>query len=438
MKEYIESKQTVELIREIADRMRDPDRVRDAMLNPSNSNPSPLFIRPEWEELSTSAGYPGMLPLYSELDRLHPNEGWDETAHQYVLKIKEVIELNGLNQISLFDGSAGICFYIQLASRGSTRYQKLIKTLNQQLSKRVETTLLSTLRSNMKSMKTGPSFLFNLVYGITGIGIYLLKNQQTENFAYLLGEILDLLVLLTYPSVIDGKEVPGWCYLHPNQTMETFHYDLGVGYGISGVLAFLSIALQKGVFTKGQEAAVEKIANWLMERFSFNDGIVALNNRFDGEQILDYSPPKANWCHGLIGVSRSLYLAGQALRNEKIKAFAAKTYTDFLSGEGSELFPLSPNLSFGTSGFLLTTHAMAKDTGSPFLKDKVSILKEHLLKSYQPEHLFGFRDVEPTKGGGHVEIDRAGLLYGSAGILLTLLSLETDARDWSSPLLIDA
>jgi hypothetical protein len=377
-----------------------------------------------------------MLPLYSELDRLHPNEGWDDVVHHYILHIKESIELNGLNQISLFDGAAGICFYIQLASRGDTRYQKLLRTLNQLLSSRLETSLLYMLRSNMKSMKSSPPYLYNLTYGIAGIGVYLLKNQQINNFAYLLGEIVHLLVLLTYSTTVEGKEVPGWCYLFPGQSLETFSYDLGMGYGISGVLAFLSIALQKGIVTKGQEAAIEQLSQWLMERYSLKDGKITVNNRIDLKQTPEFSPPKQNWCHGLAGIFRSLYLAGRALRNAKIKDFATKSYIELFNSEENGLLPKSPNLAFGTSGFILMTNAMAKETDSLLLQEKVSILKEHLLKGYQPESLFGFRDLEPMNGDDSVEIDKIGLLHGSTGILLTLLSLETDAREWMDPLLI--
>ena len=71
---------------------------------------------------SLGRGDAGMLLLYAALQQ----EG---IAHSYVMKIKETIEVDGISDLSLFNGVAGICFALQQASLEGYRYQKMLGTL---------------------------------------------------------------------------------------------------------------------------------------------------------------------------------------------------------------------------------------------------------------------------------------------------------------------
>lgn len=66
----------------------------------------------------------------------------------------------------------------------------------------------------------------------------------------------------------------------------------------------------------------------------------------------------------------------------------------------------------------------------------MAYLKNTLLEFYNPEYVFGFRDLEPKLDGSYAEIDRADLLEGSSGILLSLLSTENFSSKWLAPFLV--
>ena len=89
-------------VKEIANRLKDPESVKAIVLHPENRNPDPLFQDHPWADLSFSGGYPAILLLFTELDRLFPDEKWDLAAHVYVVKIKEMIEKQGIGNFSLF------------------------------------------------------------------------------------------------------------------------------------------------------------------------------------------------------------------------------------------------------------------------------------------------------------------------------------------------
>ena len=79
---------TIDLVKAIADMMRDPVRVKQIILDPANHNPDPSYPdmpKIHWSDLSLTGGYPGVLPLFAELDQRFPNEKWDEAIHAYVL-----------------------------------------------------------------------------------------------------------------------------------------------------------------------------------------------------------------------------------------------------------------------------------------------------------------------------------------------------------------
>jgi hypothetical protein len=74
---------SIQLVKEIAVQMRDPEYVRRVITDPTNRNPDPLQIqgvkKPLLSDLSP-ADCAGILLLFSELDRLFPDEAWDSCS----------------------------------------------------------------------------------------------------------------------------------------------------------------------------------------------------------------------------------------------------------------------------------------------------------------------------------------------------------------------
>src|SRR3990167_9230162 len=138
-----------EIVHEITTRLQDPLEVQATL------NRCPYL----WNPLSLADGYPGLLLFLSSLKKIEIDfelyrthfKNWnfgcakasgfddrtksnfssafgisEEVEHHYVLKIKELLESEGCHSLSLFNGLAGICFSIDKASHGGTRYQRKI------------------------------------------------------------------------------------------------------------------------------------------------------------------------------------------------------------------------------------------------------------------------------------------------------------------------
>lgn len=444
----------LEKIKYFAMRMRNPDEIKQIVVDPKNRNPDPLKTakgKNYWSDLSISAGYPGVLLLLSELDRLFPQDKWDSASHVYVLKIKESIEQGkSAHSLSLYGGLAGVCFALQQASRNETRYQKLLTTLTTYLINRARKEIFAPLRSNIENgCPSNPSH-YELIQGVAGIGICgLIKLSNPILFTFV-EEVIQLLIGITKPIKIEGKWVPGWIVSSHFQFLEEKrrHYpngtfNLGLSHGITGVLAFLSVAILRGVNVEGQKEAIETIALWLQERRRICNGLSFWETLIPFEDV-DKVTEDASftgrdaWCYGTPGVSRSLYLAGKALKNKKMEHFSIQSFQSIFGRTPQQWHLPGPTICHGIAGLLLITSQMAKDTQDAELVKQEKSLKNKLLEYLNPEYPFGFRDYEPTHSGGYVEIDKVSLLEGAPGVLLTLLSLENETTWWHAPFLVGA
>lgn len=442
--------ENLSLIKEIADKMRDPDAVKRIVLDPNNRNPDPIYpdFEHKWGDLSLAGGYPGVLILLAELDRLFPDEKWDAAAHAYVLKIKESIETHGVYSISLHGGLAGASFALLQASRGESRYQRLMSTLNAHFLERMKTHYLIPFHNNFQDNQPSPMPLFDLIEGVVGAGVYCLQRINDTLFFDIIKEILLILVKFSQPLKVKGKWVPGWYLPQEFQFQEeekkrfpNGNFNLGLAHGIPGVLGFLAAAHLHGAVVDGQKQAIERITEWIQNHrresekgffwpttIAFEDEGKSVNNpHFTGRDA---------WCYGTPGVAASLLLAGKALESGPLKSYALESFRSVFKRTVKEWFLPGPTFCHGISGLLLITHTIAQAMNAEDLKVKTAELTSQLLQYYQPEYPFGFRNYEAMKSGEFAKIDCAGLLEGSAGILLTLLSVQNKTSWWHAPFLV--
>ena len=373
----------------------------------------------------------------------------EEVEHHYVLKIKELLESEGCHSLSLFSGLAGICFSIDKASHGGTRYQRMLETLHSLLISQVETACLQPIRSNLSHGTPSSSSLYDLIQGICGIGRYALEHLQLPHFRELIEKIIHTLIELCSPITVMGHSVPGW-YLPPTDILnrkDQFgcpkgNFNLGLSHGVTGILAFLSIAYQKGVELDRQKETIKEIASWIQSKAFRKNSTIRWPTTVSWEEEVENkgTPYEINsqdaWCYGVPGISRTLLLAGKALNDPTLTDFALTAFRGIFSRSQEKWNLPGPALCHGLSGLLLLTHEMSKEEGCSDLNYWVNALRDTLLSTYHPDAPFGFRDIELNLQQEPVAVDKPGLLEGTAGILLTLISISNPHLNWHLPLMI--
>jgi hypothetical protein len=431
--------------------MRDPDHVKAVAIDPSNINPAPLSrFSSSWADLSLSNGYPSLLLLFSTLGKQGLIEDGDAIAHQYVLKIKEVLEAQGCFGFSLFSGVTGICFALQQASFEGKRYQRMLQNLHTFLVESVEKEYLEPLRQKKRQSLPISPRLYDPIQGVCGIGRYALENLEDPSFLKVAEDIVKVVVSLSQPLLYKEQKVPGW-FLSPNDLLNARNrtacpngnFNLGLAHGVCGILAFLAIASLRGVDVEGQKEAIALIASWVRSKSVIYNTAVVWPYHVSWEEEVEGRPSpimgsKDAWCYGVPGIARTLFLAGKALGDEAMKAFAIHAFHGIFSRQQKEWHLPGPTLCHGISGLLLITHEMSKEEGCEDLALKVQELSDLLMSFYRPEAPWGFKDVEACLQGKQCELNKPGLLEGTSGVILALSSLSNPAFNWHLPLLIHA
>jgi hypothetical protein len=439
---------TPQWVQSAVSNMGDPDSVKTFAINPANIHPAPLIPSgPSWSDLSLANGYPSLLLLFSVLQQQGLVENGEGVVHSYVLKIKEAIESQGLFDLSLFGGVSGICFALKHASCEGTRYQNMLHSLHSFLAERVERAYLEPLKQNQRQFLPTSPRLYDPIQGISGIGRYALDNLSLSPFVEVAEKIAKALVILSRPLLYKGQSVPGW-FLSPNDllnarnrsTCPKGNFNLGLAHGVTGILAYLSIASLHGIDVEGQKGAIGRIASWIRSKSVLYNNAILWPYHVSFEDEMEGKTPTINgfkdaWCYGVPGIARSLFLAGKALKDEELKTFAATAFGHIFNRRQEAWHLPGPSLCHGIAGLLLITQEMSKEEGCESLAIQVLALKEILLSFYKPEALWGFKDVEPGLQGNLYAINKPGFLEGAAGVLLTLLAPHSK---WHLPLLIHA
>ena len=104
---------------------------------------------------------------------------------------------------------------------------------------------LIPLKHNLKNSLPSHPYLYNLIQGIPGIGVYSLNNIFLFSFLNLTKTILRLLINLTKPIKIEKRMAPGWyvpcSFLHLEEEKTRYakgNFNLGLSHGDFRCLLF--------------------------------------------------------------------------------------------------------------------------------------------------------------------------------------------------------
>jgi hypothetical protein len=436
----------LDLIKATADRMRNPLHVSQIALRDGNQNSLNMVL---WDNLSLAGGASGLVLLFASLDMLYPNEKWDAAALAYIMEIKKSLESGYSNSLSLYGGLCGAGFAVEMASRNGTRYQKFIDVIDQFILGAVQQQYLDSIQICFTEKRPVPPRHYDLISGIVGIGLYALKKISKPPFFQLLDKIVATTVQLCKPIEIEGKKVPGWFIARDDQFNEhdKSYYDkgsfnVGLAHGIPGVMGLLAVCKLNGYDQPGLMETLQLLSEWVASKCCLSKfgacWPAALH--FDEEtgnqnKHLDFC--RDAWCYGAPGVARALWLASQALKNPDYGQLALDSLQAAVKRPREEWSLPGPTLCHGIGGYLMIVDQMANDTQDSICLDAVSNLKKILLSYFDENNAFGFQDYDPIKNnrGKYKMLDRPGLLEGTAGVLLSLFSVETRFTKWQWPFL---
>lgn len=389
-----------ETAKEVASRLRDPDRLRRAVREAPQQSLNPDYVR--WRPQELACGHAGLAVVFANCADAFPDEDWEVAARAHLEVAAEARPKRSDASPSLFHGLAGLAVASHLIGHDIA----------------VEGELASATEAALDRVRASEAGLavedFDVVSGLAGIGACLLQVGDPA-------PVLEALVYLARPD-----ELPAWHTpprLLSEQERERYrdgYLNCGLAHGIPGPLALLALAEGEGVRVAGAPEAIERIADWLVEQCLEDEW----GTTWPAVVPLGPEQPEATrsaWCYGPPGVARSLWHAGEALDDSSYRDIALEAMAAVYRRPETERRIDSPTFCHGVAGLLQITLRFWHETKLPLFGDAAADLTEQLLAAYEPESILGYRDVEPDGR----KVDYAGLVGGAAGVALVLLAASS-------------
>ena len=420
---------------EVVARLADPRTLAAAIDVSARQTTFTDFVR--WRPHTVAGGYAGTAVLFGAADARWPGQGWDEVGHRHLEQAVAAMPSTPRVDTSLFSGLAGIGFAAQVLAAGRDRYRRLLTTVDGELCPRV-TEAVAVVRGDA----AGPVSVFDLISGLTGVGVYLLARRHAGSGSAAT-EALEALLAGLGQLLADDGDLPRWHtpvpFLSPAMRSAYPHGNLncGLAHGLPGPVALLALAILDGVEVDGVADGLAAAARWLADaRVERADGpdwpnAVGLPPE-DGPRRGSASVPprdtavappgagragRAAWCYGSPGVARSLWLAGEALDDAALRDLAVRAMCAVVARPPDARLLTTPSFCHGTAGLLRLVDAFARDTSLPELVTASESLVAELAAAYDPTSVLGYRDVEASG----MAVDQPTLLDGAAGVALALL-----------------
>lgn len=418
---------------EVASRLVDQERV-DGALRHANAALREAGLPSRTGSLPGLGGASSSVALVcAQLDRLQPDEGWDRLGHARLAAAVKAAERDG-TPLGLYDGVAGVGYAADRLAGGRARYGGLLGSVDELVAG-----VVGEHRARLARARGFPVRDWDLVSGITGLGVYLLTRRAVPSARAALDQALATLVDLSGRA--DGE--PRWAtpaeYLFEDMrpVAPEGNVNCGLAHGVPGPLALMSLALLNGVEVDGQVAATRRTADWLAGR--------ARPGRWGPDWPaavpLGKGPAprcaRPGWCYGNAGIARALWLSGHALRQPELLGLAVQALRQALERQRAEGPLDSPTFCHGLAGLAQATLRIAADSGNEELSRHARDVCLELVERFDPEATLGYRDVTEASGGPRFEIDNPTVLTGAAGTALVLLAAATD-RDpgWDRAMLL--
>jgi class I lanthipeptide synthase len=397
-------------------------------LTQSLAVPPPLATEQYWRAQSLAKGAPGIALLHSEA-ALTNTGNWD-VVHVWIKQAAST-DISAADDACLFFGAPALAFTLHAArADGADRYGRALAALDGHVTavahRRVQRAEARIERGELPALGE-----FDVIYGLSGIGAYLLRRSPGGEA---LSRVLSYLVRLTKPLRIDGQKLPGWWTSHDpffkqSPDFPDGHGNFGMAHGITGPLALISLALRCGAVVEGHTEAIGRICDWLDSWRQDGPSGAWWPEWVTSAELRVRRPAqrgsgRPSWCYGTPGLARAQQLAGIATGDTTRQRIAEEALAGCLADPTQLGRITDTSLCHGWAGLFQTAWRAAQDAATPALGGHV-------------RHLAQLLDEHGRPGDGDGDGD--GLLEGNAGLGLALRTAARNtapATGWDACLLI--
>lgn len=386
----------------------------------------------DYKSSSVAVSYPALCILFSELHLIFPQYQFDVYAHKYLEIVNNYLGQNNIYDISLFDGLCGVGFAANCMSDNGKRYQTFIGNLNEYIVDIADRNIL-----NYKKIPLN-EFSYDIMYGLTGTANYLLNFKSESKVK---NTLLRILRYLTDICKVGNNGIPKFVIrteqshlFSKEKNLKVGYVNLGVAHGIPGILLVLCKSYESGICVQNQLEAIRYLSEYMFNScIKNNDEIFWEAQKIVGIDNDKAVPSRDAWCYGTPGVAYSLLVASKILNDNEMCNLAIDSMKSSLKRLREVI---SPTFCHGLSGLCCLARKFYEYTNDNYFYEMNMKLLEHMLDLYSDQYPFGFIDREIEKGQ-LVDKNEIGLLTGTSGVILTILSCYRPIKTkWDSIFLL--
>lgn len=253
---------------------------------------------------------------------------------------------------------------------------------------------------------------YDILYGLSGVGIYFLDNNPLK-YKELLKIINKRLFQILY-------------FLYDTNSYEKKEIDYSISHGILGILFYLSKYYK--VFP--EEKLLKKINVYLNDYKSFLSSknssflkkIPIYTVKIDGKISYKY-PKRSSWCYGMIGMYRALYLIAKNLNDIYLKNEVIEQVKLFKKSDINDYNLNCPTFCHGYSGIYYFFSIFNNDENQLDFGDLINKLECKIWSFYDDKYIYSFPKYDYDKYGNiHNRQTKTSIVDGIASICIAYLS----------------
>ncbi|WP_328853236.1 lanthionine synthetase C family protein [Micromonospora globbae] len=326
------------------------------LASPSIVGPSPDGrTRPQ----SLAGGAAGIALLH--IERAVSGDGDEATAHRWICAAASEPVSIGRNA-DPFHGAPALAFMLHTA-RPLGGYRRAFANLNDAT---IALTRQRLAAAHARIDRRDPltMYEFDLVHGVTGLGLYHLHAHPDHRVSH---DLVGYLTRLTEPLSEHTVQPPWWLPSGlggtPHLDFPHGHGNIGMAHGISVVIALLAYAILHGHDTPAARNALAALCDWT-DHHRHDD---PAGTWWPGYVTPDATPRRhrPSWCYGTPGIARAQQLAGLAL-HDKARQQQAENAMLAVLGDTTQRDRLPEiGLCHGKAGLLQSACRMATTSTDP-------------------------------------------------------------------------
>jgi class I lanthipeptide synthase len=277
----------------------------------------------------------------------------------------------------------------------------------------------------------------DLLYGLTGVGVYALERLPRASAAEILRQVIERLDRMGERS----EEGLAWLspsWLMPKEIRGKYlggFYSLGVAHGPPGIVGLLAMAHAAGIEQERVRSMLEEAVRWLLAR-RIPDARGSSFASFHPQ--LGSQRARSGWCYGNPAIAISLMIAAHALGDKTLEETAHELALETVRRPHEDAGVVDPGLCHGAAGLGHLLNRLYQATGDDRIREEACFWIKHAIRMRSPsQRAAGFQSLRADTGDTEpVWKPDSGFLTGASGIGLALLASVTNVPpDWDRVLL---